>query len=77
MGAEESVFLDSDLVIRPSVNDVGSTAFDQFDETERLGYEEAVKRIRAWISELSPDSPVYRALFTVPKVELWSVCWST
>ena len=44
MGAEESVFMDSDLVIRPSVNDVGSAAFDQFDETERLGYEEAVKR---------------------------------
>ena len=77
MGAEESVFMDSDLVIRPSVNDVGSAAFDQFDETERLGYEEAVKRIREWVSELSPESPVYRALFAVPKVELWIVCLST
>lgn len=70
MGAEESVFMDSDLVIRPSVNDVGSAAFDQFDETERLGYEEAAKRIREWISELPQTSPVYRALFVLPKVEL-------
>ena len=37
MRAEETVFKDSDLVIRPSINDVGSAAFGQFDDTEQLG----------------------------------------
>ena len=74
MGAEETVFFDSDLVIRPSINDVGSAAFDQFDDTERLGYEEAIKRIREWISTIPVDSPQYRALFVIPRVDAWDVC---
>ena len=53
MRAEETVFKDSDLVIRPSINDVGSAAFGQFDDTEQIGYEEGIVRIREWIQALT------------------------
>lgn len=66
MQAESTVFEDSDLVIRPSVNDVDSAAFEKFDDTEELGYEEAVIRLREWIQGIDRKSPLYRALFETP-----------
>ena len=62
MRAEETVFKDSDLVIRPSINDVGSAAFGQFDDT-------GIVRIREWIQGIDRDSPLYRALFVTPSVD--------
>ena len=75
MRAESTVFEDSDLVIRPSINDVGSAAFGQFDDTEQLGYEEGIVRIRDWIQGINRDSPLYRALFETPDMSDWRVCW--
>lgn len=69
MRAEETVFKDSDLVIRPSINDVGSAAFGQFDDTEQLGYEEGIVRIREWIQGIDRESPLYRAIFVTPSVD--------
>ena len=69
MRAEETVFKDSDLVIRPSINDVGSAAFGQFDDTEQLGYEEGIVRIREWIQGIDRESPLYRAIFVTPNVD--------
>ena len=66
MQAEATVFEDSDLVIRPSINDVGSAAFQQFDDTEEIGYEEAIIRVREWIQGIDRKSPLYRALFETP-----------
>lgn len=63
------MFKDSDLVIRPSINDVGSAAFGQFDDTEQIGYEEGIVRIREWIQGIDRDSPLYRALFVTPSVD--------
>ena len=74
MRAESTVFEDSDLVIRPSINDVGSAAFGQFDDTEQLGYEEGIVRIRDWIQSINRDSPLYRALFETPDMSDWGVC---
>ena len=66
MQAESTVFEDSDLVIRPSINEVDSGAFEQFDNTEELGYEEAVIRFKEWIQGINKNSPLYRALFVNP-----------
>ena len=66
MRAESTVFEDSDLVIRPSINHVGSAAFGQYDDTEQLGYDEGIVRIRDWIQGIERDSPLYRALFVTP-----------
>ena len=66
MRAESTVFEDSDLVIRPSINDVGSAAFGKYDDTEQLGYDEGIVRIRDWIQGIERDSPLYRALFVTP-----------
>lgn len=66
MQAETTVFEDSDLVIRPSINDVDSAAFQQFDETQEIGYEEAIIRLREWVQGIDRKSPLYRALFGTP-----------
>lgn len=66
MQAETTVFEDSDLVIRPSINDVDSAAFQQFDETQEIGYEEAIIRLREWVQGIDRKSPLYRALFGIP-----------
>lgn len=53
---------------------MGSAAFGQFDDTEQLGYEEGIVRIRDWIQGINRDSPLYRALFETPDMSDWRVC---
>ena len=38
----------------------------KYDDTEQLGYDEGIVRIRDWIQGIEQDSPLYRALFVTP-----------